>query len=320
VPRPKTGPAPHPQSGPVPRPKTGPAPRPKTGPVPQPQSGGTPQPQSGGTPQPQSGGTQRPPSGETALEAPPRHRPGTIPLTSKPLVNPHLRSDPRLRGWIIKAVVTLLVFIGFTIGISWRIGLTAAVIYFALDTFFRSRTTAAIVPPSVRVTSAQRYTRRRLKVLQSAGYLALHARNIPGTKHVIDHVVIGPAGVFTLDSQRLDKRLQIRVIGGMLYYGKESMEPRLDHAQHEAGHAAKLIGSELRQRIRVRPAMVLYGPAISWVVMSVKGVDVFEGSRIGSYFRKQSKTTRGHQLDAKQIAMVYAAAERALPPLPQAGP
>ena len=204
-------------------------------------------------------------------------------------------------------------FIGFTIGLSWRIGLTAAVIYFALDMFFRSRTTAAIVPTSVRVTSAQRYTPAAGKVLQSAGYLSLHARTIPGTKHVVDHLVVGPAGVFTLDSQRMDKRLQLRAVGGMLYYGKESMESRLDHAQHEAGHAAKLIGAELGQRIRVRPGMVLYGPSISWVVMTVKSVDVFEGSRIGSYFRKQSKTTRGHHLDAKQIAMVYAAAERALP-------
>lgn len=200
------------------------------------------------------------------------------------------------------------------IWLGWRAGLTAMVIYIAADTLYRSRT-APVVPTSVRVTSAQRYTRRRLKVLQAAGYLALHARRIPGTKHVIDHLVVGPAGVFTLDSQRMDKRLQVKMIGGMLFYGKESYEPRLDHAQHEADHAARLIGAELGHKIKVRPVMVLYGPAIDWVVLRLKGVDVFEGSRVGAYFRKQSKESKSHHLDASQISMIFAAAARALPPL-----
>ena len=190
--------------------------------------------------------------------------------------------------WITRAIVAVVIFAGFTIGLNWRIGLTAAVIYIAADSIFRSKTTA-VVPAGVRVTSAQRFTRRRLRVLQPAGYLALHARSIPGTKHIIDHVVVGPAGVFTLDSQRLDRRLPLRAMGGMLYHGRESMEDRFDHAIHEAKHAANLIAAELGQRVRVRPVMVLYGPNISWVIMRLKGVDVFDGSRVGTYFRRQTK-------------------------------
>lgn len=235
-------------------------------------------------------------------------------LTSRPLVNPHLRSDPRLRTWITRAIVALVLLIGFTIGLNWRIGLTAAVIYVAADSIFRSKTTA-VVPAGVRVTSAQRFTRRRLRVLQPAGYMSLHARSIPGTKHVIDHVVVGPAGVFTLDSQRLDRRLPLRAVGGMLYHGKESMEGRFDHATHESKHAAQLIAAELGQRVRVRPGMVLYGPSTPWVIMKFNGVDVFDGSRIGTFFRRQTRAVGKHGLNASQIAMVLAAAARALPPL-----
>jgi len=202
----------------------------------------------------------------------------------------------------------------FTIALSWRVGLTAAIIYIAADSILRSKTTS-VVPAGVRVTSAQRFTRRRLKVLQPSGYVALHARAIPGTRHVIDHVVVGPAGVFTLDSQRLDRRLPIRVIGGMLYHGRTSMEERFDHARHEAKHAATLITAALGQRVRVWPVMVLYGPSISWVVMKVKGVDVFDGSRIGTYFRRQSKAVGKHRLNHGQIAEILAAAAQALPPL-----
>jgi hypothetical protein len=235
-------------------------------------------------------------------------------LTSRPLVNPHLRSDPRLRIWTSRALVAFAIFSGFTIGVNWRIGLTAAIVYIAADSILRSKTTS-VVPSGVRVTSAQRFTRRRLRLLQPAGYVALHARAIPGTRHVIDHVVVGPAGVFTLDSERMDRRLPIRAIDGMLYHGRTSMEPRLDHAQHEATHAATLIAAELGLRVRVLPAMVLYGPNISWDVMKVKGVAVFDGSGIGTYFRRQTKAVGEKRLDASQIAMVLAAAARALPPL-----
>jgi hypothetical protein len=236
------------------------------------------------------------------------------PLTSRPLINPHLRNDPRLRIWITRLVVAIVILAGFAIAVDWRVGLTAAIIYIAADSILRSKTTSA-VPPGVRVTSAQRFTRRRLKVLQPSGYVALHARAIPGTRHVIDHVVVGPAGVFTLDSQRLDRRLPIRVIGGMLYHGRTSMEERLNHARHEAKHAATLIASELGQRVRVQPVMVLYGPSISWVIMKAKGVDVFDGSRIGTYFRRESKAVGEYRLDHSKIAMILAATGRALPPL-----
>lgn len=235
-------------------------------------------------------------------------------LASAPLVNPHLRADPRLRGWVIRTAVTGAVYLGFMIWHGWRWGVTAAAVYVAADVIYRSRTRST-VPPGVRVTSAQRYTRRRLKTLRSAGYLALNARTIPGTKHVIDHLVIGPAGIYAMDSQRMDKRLPLRMIGGMLYHGQRSLEQRLDHAQVEANLAARLIGAELGQKVRVRPVVVTYGPSSMWKISRVKGVALFDGSRTGLYFRQQSKQARGHHLDSGQIEAIFAAAARALPPL-----
>ena len=149
---------------------------------------------------------------------------------------------------------------------------------------------------------------------KAAGYLALNARTIPDTGSVIDHVVIGPGGIFTLDSQKMDKRLPVRAIDGKLFHGPNSAVEKLDHARYEAEQAAALIGAELGHKVRVRPAMVVYGPKLSWVIMRLKGVDVFDGGHIGSYFRKQSKATRGKHLDTAQIAMVFSAAAHALPP------
>ena len=104
----------------------------------------------------------------------------TRPTRSRLLVNPHLRKDPRLRVWITRAIVAVVILLGFTIGVSWRIGLTAAVIYVAADSVFRSKTTAP-VPAGVRVTSAQRFTRRLLAGLAArrvhGAARALHPRH-----------------------------------------------------------------------------------------------------------------------------------------------
>ena len=236
----------------------------------------------------------------------------SFPLNVRPLIHPRLRADPRWRVWIIRAVVSLIAFIAVSMWKDWRFGLTAAVIYACADTVYRSKTTG-ITPASVRVTSAQRSTARRLRVLRTAGYMALHARTIPGTESVIDHVVVGPSGVFTVDSQRMDKRLPVRAIGGMLFHGPNPQDEMIDHARFEAERAATAIANELGQPVRVRPAMVVYGPSVPWVIMRLKGVDVFDGRHVGTYFRKQSKATAGHHLDTAQVALVFAAASNALP-------
>lgn len=236
----------------------------------------------------------------------------SFPLTVRPLIHPRLRADPRWRVWITRAVISLILFIAVSMWKDWRFGLTAAVIYACVDTVYRSKTTG-ITPSAVRVTSAQRSTARRLRVLQTAGYMALNARTIPGTDSVIDHVVVGPSGVFTVDSQRMDRRLPVRAIGGMLFHGPNSQDKKINHARFEAARAASLIANELGQRVRVRPAMVVYGPSVPWVIMRLNGVDVFDGRHIGTYFRKQSKATSGHHLDTAQIALVFAAAAHALP-------
>ncbi|HYK30471.1 MAG TPA: nuclease-related domain-containing protein [Streptosporangiaceae bacterium] len=238
-------------------------------------------------------------------------KPVSFPLTVRPLINPRLRADPRWRVWITRAVVSLLIFMGVSMWLNWRFGLTAAVIYACADTVYRSKTTS-VTPTAVRVTSAQRSTARRLRVLRTAGYMALHARTIPGTDTVIDHVVVGPSGVFTVDSQRMDRRLPVRAIGGMLFHGPVPQAEKIDHARFEAERAAVLIANELGQRVRVRPAMVVY-PSVPWIIMRLKGVDVFDGHHVGTYFRKQSKATADHRLDTAQIALVFAAAAHALP-------
>jgi hypothetical protein len=225
-----------------------------------------------------------------------------------------LAGDPRLSIWIMRAVMALAVGVGVTIWQGWRLGLTAAAFVAIADTLYRSRTTS-VIPASVRVTSAQRKTRRRLLLLRPAGYVALHRRAIPGSDAVIDHLVIGPGGVFALDSERWDRRLPVRSVSSdLLYHGPYSQRDRLKHAEWEAKQAASRLSKVLGETISVRPAMAIYGPTIPWIVATLDGVDVFGGRRVRKYFKRQTRTSRDGRLAAGQVEDIHVAAALALPP------
>ena len=222
--------------------------------------------------------------------------------------------DPRLPIWIGRAAMCAVVGIAVLIWQGWRLGVTAAALIAIVDTIYRSRTTS-VIPAGIRVTSAQRRTKRRLFLLRPSGYVALHRRAIPGSDSVIDHLVIGPGGVFAVDSERWDRRLPVRsVSAGLLYHGPFSQKERLQHANWEASQAARLLSKALGEPIAVRPAMAIYGPTIPWIVATLDGVDVFSGRRVGKYFRRQSRTSRANRLDAGQVEDIHVAAATALPP------
>jgi hypothetical protein len=234
-----------------------------------------------------------------------------------------LAADPRLPIWIRRAVIAVVLATIGTVLVGWRWGLTIAALYAIGDTLYHAKT-VSLIPAAARVTSAQRRTRRRLLLVRPSGYLAVHARAIPGSDSVIDHLVIGPGGVFALDSERWDRRLPVRTVattsgaGQVLYHGPFSQKERLAHARWEAAQASQLLSADLGREISVHPAMVIYGPVIPWGVATLRGVDVFAGRSIGKYFRSRGRARRGQRtpdrLNWDEAGEIFHAAQRALPP------
>jgi len=234
-----------------------------------------------------------------------------------------LAADPRLPIWIRRIVVAAILAILATVFIGWRWGLTIEAIFAIVDTVYHSKT-VSLIPAAARVTSAQRRTRRRLLLVRPSGYLAIHARAIPDSDSVIDHLVIGPGGVFAVDSERWDRRLPVRTVasdsaaGPVLYHGPFSQKDRLAHARWEAAQASRLLSDDLGREVTVRPAMVVYGPVVPWAVATLREVDVFAGRSVGKYFRGRSRATRGQRgptrLSWDEAGEIFHAAQRALPP------
>jgi hypothetical protein len=235
------------------------------------------------------------------------------------LILAQLAIDPRVPIWTRRAVAALLIAVGFSVWLGWRTGFTIAAVAAIADTIYQSKT-VSLIPAAARIASAQRRTRHRLLVMRLWGYHSLHTRPIPGSESIIDHLVIGPGGVYAIDSERWDRRMPVRTVasnsaaGPVLYHGPDSQRERLAHARWEAGQAAYLLSRELRQPVAVRPAMVIYGPAVPWSVARLRGVDVMGGRSVVRYFVSRKRTNPDTAITWEQAGEIASAAERALPP------
>jgi hypothetical protein len=229
----------------------------------------------------------------------------------------HLSANPRARAWQRRVVVAVIAGIAFGILLhSWKWGLTFAVLAAIADTIIRSRTTFN-GPAGVRLTKAQKNTVRQLNILEGRGYRAMHVLPIPGSEDEIDHLVIGPAGVFAIDSEDWDPRLPVRTSSHrQLWHGPHNMKDRLDHAHWEADQAAELLSAAAGSPVTVRAAMAVYGPRIMWEVVEIRDVDVFSGPRLRKYLRRRAKRRDVHPLSASEIERLDKAAHKAFPQAP----
>jgi hypothetical protein len=224
----------------------------------------------------------------------------------------HLARDSRAPVWRRRLIVAVVVGVVFTIFTDWRIGLTLAVLAAIVDAFISSRSTAGGRSRGL-VSGAQRRTKKELDKLERSGYRSLHIREIPGSDQVIDHFLVGPTGVYAIDSEQWDKRLPVRTRNGrQLYHGPYSQKDRLEHARWEAEQASDLIGNALGEHVKVRPAMAVYGPAIPWGFATIRDVDVFSGDKLRKYLRRH-RAGRDERLAPAEVERIYTAADKVLP-------
>jgi hypothetical protein len=235
----------------------------------------------------------------------------------------HVFGDTRMGAWRRRAILAVAVGVIVSILVDWRLGLTLAVVVAIADSIFRSRSAPPQPHPGVRMTKAQKQTQRQLIKLEKSGYRALHSRLIPESEDHIDHLVIGPAGVFAIDSESWDKQLPVRTKNArQLWHGPFSMKERLEHARWEASQASDYLTRHAGPGtlsglpggvVSVRPAMAVYGPKIPWDIATIRDVDVFSGGRLRTYLRRYARQNHARPLNATQIEQIWRAAHSAFP-------
>ncbi|MGH3388229.1 MAG: nuclease-related domain-containing protein [Actinomadura sp.] len=226
-----------------------------------------------------------------------------------------LISNPQVRRWAVRVAVALGVGLLFAFVFDIRVGLTLAVITVIADTIRRARLNSS-VDAWQKSSAAERRTERQLRALEKNGWRILHARAVPrdgegASDGKIDHLVIGPSGVYAIDSEKWDKRLPVRTLSHRkLFHGPFNKKDRLDEACWEAGEASRLLSDQVGFEVPVQPSVAIYGPSIPWKVMTVRDVDVYSGGRARAYLRRRPKV-----LTETDIQRIVRAAEQKLPPV-----
>lgn len=221
---------------------------------------------------------------------------------------PTFLGNPRNRKWIRRGAIALIPAIVLAIVFGWRVGLPVAVILALADAWYVANT-ASSVRAWRKLGASERKTERQLDKMAGGGYRALHARAIPDSDAQIDHLVVGPTGVYAVDSENWDGKLPLRAMSHRkLFLGPYNKKERLDEANWEATRAAELIGARLDTELQVRPSLAVYGPSVPWNVLTIRDVDVYTGKRLKKYLKKRPKT-----LTRDEIDRIYRIADHVLP-------
>jgi hypothetical protein len=226
-----------------------------------------------------------------------------------------LPPDVQLRFWRLRITIMLVVgVVFFIITRSWEIALTLAILAGIVDTIYRSRNAASYVNGGSH-PGARKRTSKQLAKMRREGYFALDARPIPNSREFIDHLVVGPTGVYSIDSEKWDPKLPIRTWNGKkLYHGPESQKDRLEHAVWEAAQASEILSSALGSAITVRPAIAIYGPKIPWDIATIRNVDVFTGPALRKYLKRRGRMKDGVvPLTREEVRTIYDTASKLLP-------
>jgi Nuclease-related domain len=111
-----------------------------------------------------------------------------------------------------------------------------------------------------RGASGERRTARLLDPLERHGWAVLHDLAIPESRANLDHLVIGPSGVFVIDSKHYRGRLQLDAVG-KLWHGRYPLAPALRAVSFEADQAARILPDP---GVAVVPVVAVHGAQVPW--------------------------------------------------------
>ena len=127
----------------------------------------------------------------------------------------------------------------------------------------------------------ERRTARLLGELERHGWVVLHDLAVPHSRANIDHLVIGPGGVFVIDSKQYRGRLRLDS-SGRLWHGGYLLAPTLHAVSFEADQAAKVLTDP---GVVVVPIMAVHGAQVPWGKVVIDGVPVVPATRLPSMLR-----------------------------------
>jgi hypothetical protein len=132
-----------------------------------------------------------------------------------------------------------------------------------------------------RGAAGERRTARLLNPLERRGWAVLHDLAVPGSRANIDHLVIGPGGVFVIDSKHYRGHLQLDG-SGRLWHGRYPLDSTLGAVDFEADQAAQVL---VVPDVVVAPIVAVHGAQVPWGKVVTNGVPVVAARRLPGMLR-----------------------------------
>jgi hypothetical protein len=139
------------------------------------------------------------------------------------------------------------------------------------------------------------------------GFVVLHDRSIPGSKANIDHIVIGPPGVFVVETKRYSGRLTIR--GNDIFVAGRRRTEIIEQTRREADVVRRTLDSE-GEAIEVTPLLCIHRADPPWRTARVGGVDLVSGREL-----QRSLTKGPDRLSTDEVRRIAAILDLELRPV-----
>jgi hypothetical protein len=133
-----------------------------------------------------------------------------------------------------------------------------------------------------RGAAGERRTARLLGPLEQLGWVVLHDLAVPGSRANIDHLAIGPGGIFVVDSKQYRGRLKLDP-SGRLWHGRYPLASTLQAVSFEADQAAQVLPDP---GVVVVPIVAVHGAQIPWGKVVMNGVPIVPAQRLPSMLRQ----------------------------------
>jgi len=154
----------------------------------------------------------------------------------------------------------------------------------------------------------ERRTASHLELLREEGFVILHDRKVTGYGGNLDHLVIGPTGLWAIETKNLAGKVVIR--GDTLRIGGHRRDKIIDQVKQEATIIQVVLGESLAERgLRVTPVICLHRGELPFFNKTVRGVRLASGRQLVKMLRSGDQV-----LPPAEVETLARAADRLLQP------
>ncbi len=149
------------------------------------------------------------------------------------------------------------------------------------------------------------HTGRLLETLEADGFRVLHDRRIPGARSAnIDHIVIGPPGIYVVETKSYTGSLQIR--GNEIFVAGRRKNGWIDEVNREAAAVRTALADEVAAHgWAVTPIICVHRADLPWFRSEVQGVRIVSGKDLVKRLRRADPVLS--PADVERLATVAAA-------------